>query len=271
MTAPPGKGEMKPAAVPYDSPAAERGLGVFETVLLVGRRAVLWDAHTGRLLGSLRRLELPGPSPGDLLARAAEELDEAGVTDDGAERAVRLAWVAVGADLDDPASFRLDVSLRPIPAPTLGRRSGVRAVTLPPSFRRDTPWLKSTSYAAAVLGLRHARRCGGDEGLFVDERGGLVEGTSTALLAYEGGGWAGLGPLALQSVTAEAFLAGRGTRRAVLPEEVRRGAVLIGSLTTAAPIVALDGVPCAAPEAMVAEVTSFTARLRTDPSLSRPL
>ena len=32
---------MSPESVPFDAPALERGFGFFETLLLVGRRAVL--------------------------------------------------------------------------------------------------------------------------------------------------------------------------------------------------------------------------------------
>ena len=260
---------MTPAPVPFDSPAVERGFGFFETLLLVGRRAVLWEPHAARLSGSLRRLGLPAPSAGELLeaVRAAA----ANVSDDGEERGLRLAWIAVGADLDDPASFRLDAVVRAIPSVTLARRAGAHAITLPASLRRDSPWLKSTSYASAVLGLRHARRSGGNEGLLGDESGRLVEGTSTALLVYEEGAWAGLGPLALQSVTAEAFLAGRGTRRSVTPHEVRRGALLLGSLTTAVPVLTLDGEPCAVPREVRDEAAAFNDRLRHDPALSTEL
>ena len=49
------------ADIPYDAPAVERGVGFFETVLLSGRRACLWEPHLARLYGTLRRFALPEP------------------------------------------------------------------------------------------------------------------------------------------------------------------------------------------------------------------
>ncbi len=273
--------------VPFDSPAVERGLGFFETILLVGRRAVLLREHAARLLGSLESLGLPSPGPDRLRSVASEAVEAAGATaataatagasppGEGApgtrEAALRLAWIAVGSDVDAPSSWRLDASVRPIPASTLARRRGSRGVSLPSGLRRDGPGLKTTSYASAVLGLRHARREGGDEGLFRDPDGRYLEGTSTALVAWCGGALAGLAPGALPSVTAAAFLRGRGVRRAPTAGELRAGAALLGSLTTAVPLLSLDGAPCGAPEALLSELREFDDRLLRDPALGELL
>lgn len=257
---------MTPQPVPFDAPAVERGLGFFETLLLVGRRAVLWEPHVRRLLASLASLELPAPSGEAVEAAARAALGE---TEDGvAERALRLSWIAVGHDLEDPASWRLDASVRAIPPNTLARRAGSRAVTAPDRFRRDSPGLKSTSYFGAVAALRHARRAGGDEALF--REGGLyVEGASTGLVAWNGGSLAGLGPGGLPSVTAEAFLGGAGERRTLARAELLGGALLLGSLTTAAPLLALDGEACAVPAEMFRACEAFRARLLGDAAMQK--
>ena len=161
-----------------------------------------------RLLDGLRRLELPSPSHAEIEAAAADALDAVAPGDER-EAALRLTWVAVGADLEAHGSWRLDASLRPIPALTLQRRQGCRAITLPQELQRDTPGLKSTSYLAAVLGLRLAQRRGADEGLFLAPDGSYSEGTATALLAWDAGRLRLCGGAALPSVTAGAF-AGAG-------------------------------------------------------------
>lgn len=259
---------MSPEPVPFDAPAVERGLGFFETLLLVGRRAVLWEPHARRLLSSPASLELPAPSGEALEAAARAALGQ--IEDADAERALRLSWIAVGHDLEDEASWRLDASLRAIPPNTLARRAGSRAVTAPDRFRRDSPGLKSTSYFGAVAALRHARREGGDEALF--REGDLyVEGASTGLVAWNGGRLAGLGTGGLPSVTAEAFLGGAGERRALARAELLGGALLLGSLTTAAPLLALDGEACAAPPAMLRACEAFRERLRTDAAMQKRL
>lgn len=259
---------MSPDPVPFDAPALERGFGFFETLLLVGRRAVLWQPHARRLLTTLESLDLPAPS--------LEALDSAsrgalgGIEDADQERALRLSWIAMDHDVEAASSWRLDASVRPIPPNTLSRRAGSRAVTVPERFRRDSPAFKSTSYFGAVAALRHARRSGGDEGLFTD--GGLyVEGASTGLVAWNGGRLAGLGSGGLPSVTAEAFLDGAGERRGLDREELLSGGILLGSLTTAVPLLSLDGVECVRPPAMLRACEAFQQRLRTDAALQKRL
>jgi hypothetical protein len=72
-------------------------------------------------------------------------------------------------------------------------------------------------------------------------------------------------------VTAEAFLGGAGERRGLGREELLSGALLLGSLTTAVPLVALDGEPCALPPAMVRACEAFRERLRADAALQKKL
>ena len=257
---------MSPDPVPFDAPALERGFGFFETLLLLGRRAVLWAPHARRLLATLATLELPAPSLEALerVSRASLE----GVEDGEEERALRISWIAVGHDVEAQGSWRLDASVRPVPPNTLSRRAGSRAATVPSKFRRDSPGFKSTSYFGAVAGQRHARRMGADEGLFTD--GNLyVEGASTALVAWNGGRLAGLGPGGLPSVTAEAFLDGAGERRSLDRTELLAGAILLGSLTTAVPLLSLDGIECSRPPEMLLACDAFKARLRTDAALQK--
>ena len=259
---------MSPETVSFDAPAVERGFGFFETLLLLGRRAVLWEPHVRRLVRTLADLELPAPSGEAIESGARAALFD--LEDGPGERALRLSWIAVGPDLESPASWRLNASVRAIPPNTLSRRSGSRAVTAPGRFRRDSPGYKSTSYFGAVAALRHARRAGGDEALF--REGGLyVEGASTGIVAWNGGRLAGLGPGALPSVTTEAFLDGAGERRGLSRDELLSGALLVGSLTTAVPLLSLDGAACAVPPAMLRACESFRERLRTDAASQKRL
>ena len=259
---------MTPEPVPFDAPAVERGVGFFETLLVIGRRAVLWEAHLGRLRRTLAALELPAPMAGAVESGARLALGDR--PDGDEETALRLSWIAVGADLENPASWRLDASVRPIPPNTLSRRAGSKAVTAPERFRRDSPLFKSTSYFGAVAALRQARKAGADEALF-READLYVEGTSTGIVAWNGGRLAGSGPGALPGVTAEAFLDGAGERRGLGRGELVSGALLLGSLTTAAPLLSLDGEECARPPAMLRACEAFRERLRGDAALQKRL
>ncbi len=259
---------MSPDPVPFDAPALERGFGFFETLLLLGRRAVLWEPHARRLMTTLATLDLPAPSLEALESASRAALGGTEVGEE--EHALRLSWIAVGHDVESAGAWRLDASVRPIPPNTLSRRAGSRAVTVPERFRRDSPAFKSTSYFGAVAALRHARRSGGDEGLFADgER--YLEGSSTGLVAWNDGRLAGLGPGGLPSVTAEAFLEGAGERRGLERRELLSGAILLGSLTTAVPLLSLDGIECVRPPAMLRACEAFQRRLRTDAALQKRL
>lgn len=250
----------KAPPVPSDAPAVERGVGFFETVLVVGRRPILWARHVARLQAGLRRLDLPAPSREEVEAAAAQALSEATLP----ESALRLTWIAVDHDLEHRGSWRLDASLRPIPKATLKRRSGCHAYTLPPELTRDTPGLKSTSYLASVLGLRHALRRGGDEGFFIAADRSYIEGTATSVVAWAGGRLLLSSHAALPSVTVGAFTdlgGGDAPRGALTAPQLREGALVLGSLTCAAPLVTLDGEPCAQPAAMLERIAAFNQQM----------
>ena len=92
-------------ALPYNAPAVERGVGFFETVLLLGRRAVLWEEHLLRLLSGLALLHLPAPTRAEI--EEATERAVLGVPlDSTRELGLRISWLALGASLDARESWR---------------------------------------------------------------------------------------------------------------------------------------------------------------------
>ena len=258
----------EPGPVPWNAPAVERGVGFFETALLVGRRAVLWEPHVERLARTLRRFELPAPDP-ERLETAARSAVEGAAPGPADQRALRLTWIAVGPDIDAAEAWRLDVSVRPIPATRLARRSGSRAVTLPAELTRDSPSVKSTSYFAAIMGLRYATRHDADEGLFVNADGTYREGATTAVVVWADGDLLIPAGGFLPSVTAAAFHEGRTRSGAVREADLRAGAAIVGSLTLSSPLLTLDGQPCERPAAMLERIHAFNERLLIDPLCGR--
>jgi 4-amino-4-deoxychorismate lyase len=256
------------APLPYHSAAVQRGFGLFETALLVGRRAVLWDAHLDRLLKGLARLDLPAPSRDALDATARAAVD-AFAPKGNTQSGLRVTWLAAAEDVDAASSWRLDAYVIPIPESRLARRNGSHAISLPLDLQRDTPAVKSTSYFAAIQGGRLAKKAGADEGLFRGHDGRYLEGTTTGLAAWNGGTPVLAPEGVLPSVTAAAFFEGGEAVAPLGESDLRAGAVLLGSLTTAAPLLSLDGLPCAQPPAMLARIRAFRERLLEDPSLSR--
>jgi 4-amino-4-deoxychorismate lyase len=258
------------APVPFLSPAVQRGFGFFETALLAGRRAVLWEPHLDRMHRILTRLELPKPSRERLNAAARKVLDTSPAGPDE-QRALRLTWFAEGDDLEAEGSYRLEAHLLPIPESRLARRKGSHSVSLPLDLQRDTPGVKSTSYFAAMQGGRLAKKAGGDEGLLRSPDGHYLEGTTTGLAAWNGGAPVLAPKGVLPSVTAAAFFGGSAASAPLTAEKLREGAILLGSLTMATPILTLDGVPCGCPPEMLARVAEFNRRLLQDPAFGTEL
>jgi branched-subunit amino acid aminotransferase/4-amino-4-deoxychorismate lyase len=248
----------------------QRGFGFFETALLVGRRAVLWGPHVERLLAGLAKLALPAPTRDAIDATARRAVDASAPQGD-VQAGLRLTWLAAAEDVESPASWRLDAYVIAIPASRLVRRDGSRAVSLPLDLQRDTPGMKSTSYFAAIQGGRLAKKAGADEGLFRGHDGRYLEGTTTGLAAWNGGTPVLAPEGVLPSVTAAAFFDGQASVAPIGEAHLRAGGILLGSLTTAAPLLSLDGTPCAQPAGMLARIQAFRQRLLSDPALSRAL
>ncbi len=253
------------APVRYLSPAVQRGFGFFETALLAGRRAVLWEAHLDRMNRILTGLDLPKPSRTHLNEAARRVLDASPAASKVEQRALRLTWFAEGDDLDDTASYRLEAHILPIPESRLARRKGSHSVSLPLDLQRDTPGVKSTSYFAAIQGGRLAQKAGGDEGLLRSLDGHYLEGTTTGLAAWNGGAPVLAPKGVLPSVTAAAFFDGAEGTAPLTAKTLRDGALLLGSLTMATPLLTLDGAACAQPPAMLLRVAAFNRQLLEDP------
>jgi branched-chain amino acid aminotransferase len=159
--------------LPWDDPAAQWGLGVFETIAV--HRAVprLLDDHLLRLGAAANRLGIPLP-PKVELTRAVRLVAEG--TPAG------RAWLKCVCS----RSGQWAVFAGPIDPGDDGR--AVSAVVLP--WRRHrldpTAGIKSTGYAACLLGLEDARRLGADEGLWLNERGHVIEACTGNVFVVRG-------------------------------------------------------------------------------------
>jgi branched-subunit amino acid aminotransferase/4-amino-4-deoxychorismate lyase len=229
-----------------DSPAVAHGVGLFETMLVRRGEIVQVEEHWQRLLASAVSLSFPPPSEVVFrreVARAARNV----LSED--EAALRCLYI------EDTARWRLVATAFTIPAATFRRRRGARVITLERDLSRALPHHKLTSYAASIVGLRQALAGGADEGLFLDRRGRILEGTNTNVFAIDGTtlitapARAAILPGIVRAWVIEqaAQLGLDVIQRAPTVEELREGSFLTSSLTTLAPIAALDGVKCRPP------------------------
>lgn len=238
--------------LPIDAPALARGVGFFETLWVWEKRMVFFDAHLVRLRTSCAALGVPGPSPSRVRSAARAALREAS---SGAEYGMRWSYLAVGGNLDSPRSWRFFAMIFPVPSEILRKRRGVRAVLLPRGWERTTPRWKTIDYRASIAGARLARHRAAEEGVFLDERGRVREGTASNVFLLAGRRAetapvsAALLPGVVRSwVIANAARAGMAiAERSFFADRLRGGGFFTSSLTGIAPIESLDGKRCAPP------------------------
>jgi branched-subunit amino acid aminotransferase/4-amino-4-deoxychorismate lyase len=236
--------------LPIDAPALARGVGFFETLWVWERRIIFFDAHYARLRTSCAALGVPGPSVSRVQAAARAALREASA---GGEYGMRWSYLAVGKDLDSPRAWRFYAMIFPVPSEILRKRRGVRAVLLPRGWERTTPRWKTIDYRASIAGARLARHRAAEEGVFVDEKGRVREGTASNvfLLAGERAATAPVSAALLPGVVRSWVIDNaprvgmRVTERSFSADRLRDGGFFTSSLTGIAPIESLDGKRCA--------------------------
>ncbi len=161
------------ALLPWSDPAAQWGLGVFETIAVREFAPRHLDLHLRRLSVAALRLGVPVPAEAEL-ARAALLVAE----DVGGGS----GWLKILVS----RSERWAVFAGPIDPMDRGR--AVLAVVLPWRRHRLDPMAgtKSVSYAASILGLEEAQRRGADEGLWLNERGHVIEACTGSVFVVRG-------------------------------------------------------------------------------------
>jgi branched-subunit amino acid aminotransferase/4-amino-4-deoxychorismate lyase len=242
----------KTITIPVDAPALVRGVGFFETILVVRGEPILLEEHWRRLASGAESLCFPSPSREAFEREARRAATDVAATK---EASVRVSWLAIGHDVQDARSWKLVSLSGPIPEGTLRRRRRGRVIVLGRHIPRPTPGLKTVSYVPSVLGLREAHERNADEALFTDPRGRILEGTTSNVFALRGDELitppvsAGLLPGVMRGwVIARATVAGVKVRERLLTRsDLLAGSFLTGSLTKIAPVRLVDGVRAAAP------------------------
>jgi 4-amino-4-deoxychorismate lyase len=167
-----GRGLVDPAepVLRADDEALVRGRAAFETLRVYSGLPFRLAEHLERLARSAERIGLPPVNRLELDALASQALTAAGARD----AVLRLFWTPT------PTSIAL-VSELPGHHDAL-RERGQRLISLR-GIRADEPWLlpgvKSTSYAVNMAAGAEAKRRGGDDALFVDGQGVVLEGPTT--------------------------------------------------------------------------------------------
>ena len=161
------------ATLAWSDPAAQWGLGVFETIAVRDGEPRLVEEHLARLLSSAAHLGVPVPEGKEIdksLATTARKID-------GGHGWLKLLvsrsgeWTVFGGP-SDPAEENRAVS----------------AVLLSGRRHRLDPLsgIKTLASAAIHLGLEEAKRLGGDEGIWLNDRGHVMEACTGNVFVLKG-------------------------------------------------------------------------------------
>jgi 4-amino-4-deoxychorismate lyase len=235
------------AAIRANDTAFNRADAVFETALVRGGVVCLLAEHLDRLARSAALLSLTAPTAVEWRTAIAAALGRWFADGEAVLRLVlgrdSVAFVTVSSVPDRVAAVR---------------RAGVSAVTVTrPPVALTTA--KSLSYVLNSAALRHAQRAGGDDVVFVDDEGAVLEGPRSAVLIARAGSDAKpvlLSPdstqilpsttlRALFTAAAERSVECRYARLNISDLHAAQGVWLLSSMTLAARVHTLDGVALA--------------------------
>jgi 4-amino-4-deoxychorismate lyase len=167
--------------LPLDDHMVHRGHGVFDTATLTHGMLYQLDAHLNRLLRSAELARIPLPFSRERLRQIILDTAAASRQRDGAVR----YWLSAGpggfglGPAECKASSFYVIVFKPDAYPERYYSEGMKVITSsipikPPFFAR----IKSTNYLPNVLVVLEANEKGADNGIFVDQRGMVAEGSN---------------------------------------------------------------------------------------------
>ncbi len=167
--------EADQAFLPVTDRALTHGLGLYETLKMVGGYPVFFDEHMDRLEGGLTELGLEHPCTREEMADQICHLSMAGAVPDGACRVL----VTAGPPEGIPALL-IQMEVRVFPARPLDVISyrGIRV----------RAQLKAMTVMQSYLALRAAKAANVDDAILVDENGYIFEGSTSNMFLVRGGG-----------------------------------------------------------------------------------
>jgi branched-subunit amino acid aminotransferase/4-amino-4-deoxychorismate lyase len=163
------------ATLPATDRALTHGLGLYETLKLVGGVPVFFEEHVARLDLGLEELGLERPCSGAEMAAQICRLSAAGDVPDGACRVL----VTAGPPQGKPGLL-IQTDRRQFPARPL------RVISYPGV--RVRAQLKAMTVMQSYLAQRAASAAGADDAILVDDEGRIVEGATSNMFLVRGGG-----------------------------------------------------------------------------------
>ena len=173
------------AVVPADDLAIARGYGVFDFLRTYRGKPFFLDQHLKRLQRSAQQIGIQLPWQ---LTKLRDIVLETLRRNNHSESNIRI--VVTGGSSADFTTYegrpRLMVMVTPIiRLPQQWYANGVKIITV--EVERFLPTAKSINYIPAIMALEDARQQGAVEAVYVDQAGGILEGTTSNLFIYTGG------------------------------------------------------------------------------------
>jgi len=161
------------------------GDGLFETLRVYSGKIFRLHEHIDRLTTGAIRMAISLPARATMERLLYETLDKNNLCDALLRLTVSRGCGEVGLDPTRCGPPTVVITPRPIHLYAEQYCSGVSAIILPQS--RSHPTLKSLSFLDNVIAKYEAVKKGAFEGLFVNTRGYLTEGTISNLFWVQGG------------------------------------------------------------------------------------
>lgn len=181
---------LSEAVVSADDGGLLYGDGLFETMRIYAARPLLLERHLQRLQEGAAFLNIPLPGLWELTA-AVKQVIRANAVQEGSLRLTLTGGKGRRALWPRPQKEKptLLITVRnTIPYPDHLYRRGCKAVLVGFPRNEASPLvkIKSLNFMENMLGKREAARQGSDEGLFLNTRGELTEGTTSNLFLFDG-------------------------------------------------------------------------------------
>ncbi|MDX1661147.1 MAG: aminotransferase class IV [Gemmatimonadota bacterium] len=154
------------------------GEAVYESVKIVGRRALFFEPHLERLADSAEALGLEATWRAEELAPVLTRLLDAARLDDALARIYATAGPAGGS----PTRLAW---VEPLPPHATGDTPPWRLECHPERLVPYRPGVKHTSRLAHAVARRRARERGADDALLLHRDGWVLEGTASNLFFFE--------------------------------------------------------------------------------------
>ena len=229
---------MPAESLAWSDPAVQWGLGLFETIAVRDGEPRFVDEHLARLFSSAAHLTIPLPDKKDL-DKALRQLAKKIETGHGWLKLLVSRsgpWTAFGGPSDAKDENR-----------------AVSAVLLSGRRHRLDPQagMKTLASAATPLGLEEARRLGADEGVWLNDRGHVMEACTGNVFVLKGrrvttpalsdGALPGITRArAMQTLKAMGYTVAEGKVRVDALRDAKE-VFLTSSLSGVRPVVRLDG------------------------------